>query len=116
MSTRELVGDVGRLGGDGQGGQDLVDHAALLEDLLGLALEDDRHVDGDLLVAADQQEVDVGDGVADRVALQLLHDAELATAPSTSRSIRALRPASVVSAWRSVPPVDVDGDRVGSRP
>ena len=50
------------------------------EHRLGLALEAQRHVDGDLLVHVDLEEVDVGDGAAHRVALQVLDDRRVARA------------------------------------
>ena len=46
-------------------------------DLLGLALEHDRHVDLDRVVRDDLQEVDVDDRPADRVALEVLDDGQV---------------------------------------
>src|SRR5690606_7901324 len=50
------------------------DHALLAQDLDGLALEDDRDVDGDRGLDVDGQEVDVQHVAAHRMPLQLLHD------------------------------------------
>ncbi len=52
--------------------QGLVDHAVLVGDLAGLALEHDGHVDRQLGGGVDTDEVDVDDLVAHRVTLQLL--------------------------------------------
>ena len=57
-----------------------VDQAALGDHGLGLALEAQRHGDGDLLVHVDLEEVDVADGAPDRVALHLLDDRRVAAA------------------------------------
>src|SRR5690606_5024811 len=70
----DVGGDVVGLGGDGQGVQHLVDDALLAGDLLGLALEHDRDVDGDGHVDVDLHEVDVQHVPPDRVALELLDD------------------------------------------
>ena len=57
----ELVGDRARRRDDLDRVDRRVDEAALLGDGGGLALEAQRHGDGDLLVEVDLQEVDVGD-------------------------------------------------------
>src|SRR3546814_7291312 len=70
----ELRGDVGGLGGDEQGGEHLVDDAVLTGDQLGLALDDDGHLDVDGLVEVDADEVDVQDVAAHLVALHVLDE------------------------------------------
>ena len=60
-----------------QGLERMVDDAAPVLDLLGLADEHDRHVDGHEGVGVDPQEVDVQDVAAHRVALQVLDDGEV---------------------------------------
>ena len=80
MSTSMQRRDVGRLGLDRERLERLVDDATAVLDLLGLAHEDDRHVDGDEGVGVDPQEVDVQDVAPHRVALQVLHDGEVGLA------------------------------------
>ena len=72
--------DVGRLGRDEQRLQDLVDHAALAGDRLGLALEVDGDLDVDGLVEVDADEVDVEHVAAHGVALHVLHQGGRAVA------------------------------------
>ncbi len=64
------AGDAVRGGVHGERGQRLLDQALLLLHRLGLADQEDGHFGGDHLVATDDLEVDVGDGVAHRVALK----------------------------------------------
>ncbi len=61
--------DPARRGVDRQGGEQLLDDALLLLHRPGLAYQHDRHLGRDDLVAAHDLEVDMHDGVADRVAL-----------------------------------------------
>ena len=76
----ERRGDVGRLGVDREALERLVDDAAAVLDLAGLAHQDDRHVDGDGCVGVDPEEVDVEHAALHRVPLQVLHDGEVALA------------------------------------
>ena len=76
----ELVGHVARGAADFDGVDRGIDEAALFDDGLGLAGEVQRHRDGDLLVHVDLEEVDVGDGAADRVTLEVLHHGRVALA------------------------------------
>ena len=73
-STTNSSGMRARRGDDLDRVDGRVDEAAVLGDGRGLALEAQRHGDGDLLVEVDLEEVDVGDGAAHRVALQVLDD------------------------------------------
>ena len=57
-----------------EGLEDLVDHAALAGDGLGLALEVDGDLDVDGLVEVDADEVDVQHVAAHGVALHVLHE------------------------------------------
>ena len=104
LEARDVDGEAGRdvvrLGGDEQRREDLVDHAVLPGDGLGLALEGDGHLDVDGLVQVDPDEVDVQDVAAHGVALHLL-DQRRVVLPSMSRWITALRPCSVTRAARS---------------
>jgi hypothetical protein len=67
-------GDVGGLGGDGEGGQRLLEQAARGD----RAVEVDRDVDRDPLAAAYQDQVEMLDDPADRVALDRLRECQLA--------------------------------------
>src|SRR5581483_819171 len=69
--------DVAGGGAHGDGEHRLVDHAVLTVDLQGLAHEGDGDVGADDLVAADDDEVDVHDRVAHRVALELAGHGEV---------------------------------------
>ena len=59
---------------DLDGAQEEGEHAALLLDARGLADHVDRHLHRDLLVHPHRLEVDVDEGVADRVVLELAND------------------------------------------
>ena len=76
----ELVRDRVRRREDREREQRLVDHAVLVGDLAGLALEHDRHVDRQLGGGVDADEVDVDDLVAHRVTLQLLDQRQVTLA------------------------------------
>ena len=78
MSTAISFGMASGLDETEQGVHRLIDHAVLVGDLLGLTEQDDRHLDLDLGVGVDPDEVDVGDFAAHRVTLQVLDDGELA--------------------------------------
>ena len=70
----ELGRDAARRGDDLDRVDGRVDEAVVVHHLEGLALQPQRHGDGDLLVEVDLEEVDVGDVAAHRVALQVLDD------------------------------------------
>ena len=53
---RDLVGNVGRLGVDGQAEEEMVDSAVLAFDLLGLADDYDADIDADLDIGAYPEE------------------------------------------------------------
>ena len=80
MSTSRCVGMSAGLALTVSALQRLVDDAPAVLDLVGLTHEDDRHVDGHDGVGVDPQEVDVQHVAAHRVALQVLHDGEVALA------------------------------------
>ena len=68
---------------------------------LGLALEADGDVDGDLLVHVDLEEVDVVDRAPDRVALHLLDDGRVAACHRPAAPARCWRRPGPLSARRS---------------
>ena len=109
----EAGGDVARLGVDGEAGEDLVDHAALAADGLGLALEVDRHVDVDGLVEVDADEVDVEHVAAHRVALHVLHQRgrALAVHLEVDDGVEALLGDE---GGAQLAPLHGEGDRVGA--
>ena len=92
----DLLRNVGGLGLDRDGG--LVDDDERVRG--GLALDVEADVDGDLLAAADEHEVDVLDGVLDRVTLNLLRAARAASC--RRRRWRAAR-------WRPAAPAESRG-------
>ena len=67
---------------------------------LGLALEDDRHLDRRSRVEVDPEEVDVDDVAPHRVALHLLDDGGMRW-PVDLEVDEGVQPAGLVSAWRS---------------
>ncbi|GAA3059705.1 hypothetical protein GCM10020000_48250 [Streptomyces olivoverticillatus] len=71
------LGDVGGLGLDRQGGQGVLQQVAARGQL---ALGVDRNLDGDLLAALDDQQVDVDQEALERVTLDLLGDDQLVAA------------------------------------
>ena len=82
-------------------------------DLERLALDDDRDLDGQLFVSADEHEVDVAHRVADRVPLEVLDDRQLRLA--VDLQVEQGVEARVGGQRRpQVTPVDRHRDRVGA--
>ena len=114
MSTRDLVRDRAGLGPDRQLEQHVFDDAVVARDLFGLAVEHDRHVDLDGDVAADPQEVDVQHAAADRVALQVLDDRQLARVAVDLEVDQRVEAGVGRQRAAQLAPVDADGDGVAA--
>jgi hypothetical protein len=77
----DTVGDVGRLGLDGQRGEVLVDATATLD----VTDQDDLQLDRDLLALTDEEQVDVVDRQLERVTLDGLRQRQLLAAIDLDR-------------------------------
>ena len=91
----DVLRNVGRLGGNGQR------HELLVEEAVGdqVAGNDQRDVDGDLLAAANQDQVDVLDGATDGVALDGLREREFVAAFETLERSTLADLSARLSSW-----------------
>ncbi len=91
----------------------LVDHAVLVEHLLGFSEQNDGNLDGDLDVGVETNEVDMVDFTTHGVPLKLFDDAELAAAVDLERD-QTVEPGLGGEDATQLGVLDAHGDGIGT--